>query len=81
MKSTPEFNKFWKRKKKIPYRTVQKLWKSDKKEGSYDILKFHIFSEHFLTSPYEYSNEWVDDVIPSQFSIHFIYRNAKNLIF
>ena len=46
MKSTPEFNKFWKRKKKIPYRTVQKLWKSDKKEGSYDILKFHIFSEN-----------------------------------
>ena len=46
MKSTPEFNKFWKRKKKIPYRTVQKLWKSDKKEGSYDILKFHIFSKN-----------------------------------
>ena len=46
MKSTPEFNKVWKRKKKIPYRTVQKLWKSDKKEGSYDILKFHIFSEN-----------------------------------
>ena len=46
MKSTPEFNKFWKRKKKNPYRTVQKLWKSDKKEGSYDILKYHIFSEN-----------------------------------
>ena len=46
MKSTPEFNKFWKRKKKIPHRAVQKLWKSDKKEGSYDILKFQIFSEN-----------------------------------
>ena len=34
-----------------------------------------------MTSPYEYSNERVDDVIPSQFSIHFIYRNDKNLIF
>ena len=26
-------------------------------------------------------NERVDDVMPSQFSIHFIYRNDKNLIF
>ena len=46
------------------------------------ILKFHVFSENdFLTSPYEYSNERVDDVIPSQFSIDFIYRYDKNLIF
>ena len=36
------------------------------------------FSEkHFLTSPYEYSNERIDDVIPSQFSIDFIYRYDK----
>ena len=41
----------------------------------------HIFGKHFLTRPYEYSHERVDDVIPSQFSIHFIYRNDKNLIF
>ena len=34
-----------------------------------------------MTSSYEYSNERVDDVIPSQFSIHFIYRNDKNLLF
>ena len=42
---------------------------------------WNFFGKHFLTSPYEYSNERVDDVIPSQFSIHFIYRNDKNLIF
>ena len=30
----------------------------------------HFFGKHFLTSPYEYSNEWVDDVIPSQFFIY-----------
>ena len=41
----------------------------------------HFFRKHFLTSPYEYSNEWVDDVITSQFSTHFIYKNDKNLIF
>ena len=41
----------------------------------------HFFWKHFLTSPYEYSNEWVDDVITSQFSTHFIYKNDKNLIF
>ena len=39
------------------------------------------FRKHFLTSPYEYSNERDDDVIPSQFSIDFIYRYDKNLIF
>ena len=55
------------RKKKI-----RKLWHSE-------ISKF--FGKHFLTSPYEYSNEQVDDVIPSQFCIYFIYRNDKNLIF
>ena len=30
----------------------------------------HCFGKHFLTSPYEYSNERVDDVIPSQFFIY-----------
>ena len=42
------------------------------------ILNMHT---QFLTSPYEYSNEWVDDVITSQFSTHFIYINDKNLTF
>ena len=40
-----------------------------------------IFKKHFLTSRYEYANEWVDDVIASQFSIHFVHRNDKNFIF
>ena len=49
-----------------------------------EVMTFWIsqfFGKHFLTSPYEYSNEQVDNVIPSQFCIHFIYRNDKNLIF
>ena len=41
----------------------------------------HFFGKQFLTSPYEYSNEWVDDVITSQFSTHFIYKTDKYLIF
>ena len=41
----------------------------------------HFFGKHFLTSPHEYSNEWVDDVITSQFSTHFIYKTDKSLIF
>ena len=40
-----------------------------------------IFKKHFLTSRYEYANEWGDDVITSQFSIHFVHRNDKNFIF
>ena len=49
---------------------------------SWKIRKFEvsqIFKKHFLTS--QYANDWVDDVIASQFSIHFIDRNYKNLIF
>ena len=45
-----------------------------------NFIYIFFFGKHFLTSPYKYSNERVD-VIPSQFSIHFIYRNDKNLIF
>ena len=47
----------------------------------------HIFKKHFLTSRYEYANEWIDDVIASQFYIHlytemiqisyFSYENVK----
>ena len=47
-------------------------------------MKFEIsqiFKKQFLTSRYEYANERVDDVIASQFSIHFVYRNDKNFIF
>ena len=36
-----------------------------------------IFKKHFLTSRYEYANEWGDDVNTSQFSIHFVHRNDK----
>ena len=42
---------------------------------------FVIFNETFLNSRYEYANEWVDDVIASQFSMYFAHRNDKNPIF
>ena len=51
---------------------IRKLWHFEVSQ---------IFRKHFLTSPYEYANEWVDDVIASQFSIHFVHRNDKNVIF
>ena len=63
----------------------RKQWKLD--EISWKITKLwhfevsQIFKKHFLTSRYQYGNEWVDDVIASQFSIHFVHRNDKNLIF
>ena len=49
-----------------------KLWKSDEMNGSYDIFKYPL--RHFLTSPYEYSNGYNDDVMPSQFCKRFNYR-------
>ena len=56
-----------------------KIGKEIKKLWHFEISNF--FGKHFLTSPYEYSNEWVDDVITSQFSTHFNYKNDKNIIF
>ena len=37
----------------------------------------NFFEKHFLTSPYEYSNERVDDVMPSQFFICIVYEISK----
>ena len=50
---------------------IRKLW-------NFEISQ--IFKKQFLTSRYEYANERVDDVIASQFSIHFVYRNYKNFV-
>ena len=41
----------------------------------------HFFGKHFLTSPHEYSNERVDDVIPSQFFIYIVYEKNFNFHF
>ena len=41
----------------------------------------HFFGKHFLTSPYEYSNERVGDVIASQFVIYIIHEILKIFIF
>ena len=51
---------------------IRKLWHFEVSQ---------ILKKHFLTSRYEYANEWVDEVIASQFSIHFVHRNDKNFIF
>ena len=51
---------------------IRKLWHFEVSQ---------IFKKHFLTSRYAYANEWGDDVIASQFSIHFVHRNDKNFIF
>ena len=53
-------------------------WKI-RKLGHFEVSQ--IFKKHFLTSWYEYANERVDDVIASQFPIHFVHRNDKNFIF
>ena len=42
-KSRTKITDFKKKEKNIPNNMVQKSWKSDKKQGSYDILKFPIF--------------------------------------
>ena len=47
---------------------IRKLWQFEVSQ---------IFKNYFLTSRYEYANEWGDDVIASQFSIHFVHRNEK----
>ena len=47
---------------------IRKLWHFEVSQ---------IFKKHFLTSRYGYANDWVDDVIASQFSIHFVHRNDQ----
>ena len=49
-----------------------------KLSGKTYIKSTQIFKKHFLTIRYEYANEWVDDVIASQFSIHFVQRKKKS---
>ena len=50
-------------------------WMKNKEDMTFEIS--NIFGKHFLTSPYEYSNERVDDVIPSQFFIYIVYEILK----
>ena len=51
---------------------IRKLW-------NFEVSQ--IFRKHFLTSPYEYANEWVDDVIASLLAIYFVHKILKILIF
>ena len=52
---------------------LMKIGKKKRKLWHFEVSQ--IFKKHFLTSRYEYANEWVDDVIASQFSINFVHRN------
>ena len=51
---------------------IRKLW-------NFEVSQ--IFRKHFLTSLYEYANEWVDDVIASLLAIYFVHKVLKILIF
>ena len=51
---------------------IRKLWHFEVSQ---------IFTKHFLTSRYEYANEWVDDVITSLLAIYFVHKILKILIF
>ena len=51
---------------------IRKLWHFEVSQ---------IFTKHFLTSRYEYANEWVDDVITSLLAIYFVHNSLKMLIF
>ena len=50
---------------------IRKLWHFEVSQ---------IFTKHFLTSRYEYANEWVDDVITSLLAIYFVHKILKILI-
>ena len=56
--------------KNVPYMIeCKQWWKMGKHKEVMTFWNFsHFFRKHFLTSPYEYSNERVDDVMPSQFA-------------
>ena len=57
-----------------------KIWyKSDKNKeyNNYEI----ILNFRNNNSRNKYANEWVDNVIASQFSLYFIHRNHENPIF
>ena len=51
---------------------IRKLWHFEVSQ---------IFTKHFLTSRYEYANEWVDDVITSLLAIYFVHKILKILKF
>ena len=48
---------------------IRKLWHFEVSQ---------IFTKHFLTSRYEYANEWVDDIIASLLAIYFVHNILKN---
>ena len=78
-------NEEWREKFSLQ-KNAKKWWKSGKKYW-HEIRKIwhfeisHLFGKHILTSPYEYSNEGVEDVISSQFIIIIIHAILKNFHF
>ena len=55
------------------------IWKSIRKIFNFEFSFFSL--KHILNSQYEYANEWVDDVIASQFSMYFVHWNDEIPIF
>ena len=77
-KSGTEITYLEKKETNFPY--LNKNWKRNEEDMAFS--NFNFFSDFFfLTSPYEYSNERVDDVIPSQFSTHLFKEMTKNSYF
>ena len=75
------YHKFKRKNKNFPTDWFKNDENRIRNKGSCDILKFpHFFGKHFLTSPYEYSNERVDDVMPSQFFHMLLYMKFRNFL-
>ena len=56
------------------------LTKISKLSRNFEVSSNYSRNIHPWPSRYEYANEWGDDVIASQFSIHFVHRSDKNFI-
>ena len=77
-----KINSIWKERVHFFLQNSEKIMKIGweiRKIWHFEISNF--FGKHFLTSPYEYSNERVDDVIPSQFFIYIVYKILNFFIF
>ena len=64
------------RVKEFSSKTVKTWWKLRK---LWHLEVSQIFKKHFLTSRYEYANEWVDDVIASHNFPFILYTEMTNI--
>jgi len=66
-------------KQKIFPRETKELWKSDNNKEVMTFRNYNFCRKAFLTSPYKYLNDLVDDVMPSHFSNYFIFKNNSTI--